>query len=157
MSSEQKHRMTHQRQVVMEEVRKTRLHLTADEIYERVRKRLPRISMGTVYRNLEMLVSCGLILRIDPGHPQMRFDGVAEEHYHLTCVRCGKVEDAPVEISGNDLDVLESALGRLTKYGIFGHKLEFYGHCSMCSQSEKELSGVEKTSDEDTVINGGGK
>jgi Fur family ferric uptake transcriptional regulator len=149
--------MTHQRQVVLEEVRKTKLHLTADEIYERVRKRLPRISMGTVYRNLDLLVSCGLITRIDPGHPQMRFDGVAEEHYHLTCVRCGKVEDAPVEITGNDLNFLESALGRLTKYGIFGHKLEFYGLCSRCAQGEKDPSGAEETADKETMRNGGRK
>lgn len=124
--------MTPQRRVILEEVKKTRLHLTADELYARVRKTLPRVSIGTVYRNLEILTAQGLIHKIEQGHAQRRFDGVIEEHYHLTCTRCGKVEDAPIEPSDNVLDALESALGLLTKHGIFGHKLEFYGLCAKC-------------------------
>ena len=76
MNSDQKYRMTHQRQVILEEINKDQTHPTADEIYERVRKKLPRISMGTVYRNLEILSSCGIIHRLEPGLPQMRFDCV---------------------------------------------------------------------------------
>jgi hypothetical protein len=75
LKSGQKHRMTHQRQVIFEEIMKMESHPTADEVYERVRKRLPRISMGTVYRNLDILTSSGLINRIEPGHSQMRFEG----------------------------------------------------------------------------------
>jgi Fe2+ or Zn2+ uptake regulation protein len=136
LKPEPKQRMTHQRRVILEEVRKTRMHLTADEIHVRVRRTLPRVSMGTVYRNLEILAAQGLIHRIEHGHAQRRFDGVIEEHYHLTCTRCGKVEDAPIEPSDNVLDALESALGLLTKNGIFGHKLEFYGLCVRCRKTE---------------------
>ena len=139
LNSDQKYRMTHQRQVILEEVKNDSLHPTADEIYARVRKRLPRISMGTVYRNLDILASSGLIHRIEPGHPQMRFDGVMDEHYHITCVRCGKVEDAQIEATDDALETLESSLGHLTKYGIFGHKLEFYGLCTSCKEEETEL------------------
>jgi Fur family ferric uptake transcriptional regulator len=141
--------MTHQRQVILEEIKKDPSHPTADEIYERVRKRLPRISMGTVYRNLDILSSCGLIHRLDPGLPQMRFDSVTHDHYHITCMQCGKIEDAPIEPSDNALENLENALGRLTKLGIFGHKLEFVGLCKECLQKENE-NPKEAEHDEET-------
>jgi len=75
--------MTPQRKVILEEVCKEGEHLTADEIYDRVRKRLPRISMGTVYRNLDLMASQGLIRKLQPDYPQMRFDGNTRDHYHL--------------------------------------------------------------------------
>ena len=65
--SNQKYRMTNQRQIILEEVKKVHSHPTADEVYERVRKKIPRISMGTVYRNLDVLSKTGLIRKIDPG------------------------------------------------------------------------------------------
>jgi Fe2+ or Zn2+ uptake regulation protein len=131
--------MTHQRRVILEEVKCGPEHPTADEIYERVRKRLPRVSMGTVYRNLDVLAANGLIHKIEPGHPQKRFDGVTKDHYHITCVRCGKIEDAPIEPSDNTLENLENALGRMTKFGIFGHKLEFLGLCATCQKQGAEV------------------
>jgi Fe2+ or Zn2+ uptake regulation protein len=124
--------MTIQRQVILEEVQKTDSHPTADEIYEKVRKRMPRISMGTVYRNLDMLAACGVIQKVDAGLAQMRFDGNNQEHYHLTCVQCGAIKDIPIEIPNNSLENLEKVMGNLTKYGIFGHKLEFFGLCPEC-------------------------
>lgn len=135
MRNNQKYRMTHQREVILEELKKVSSHPSADEIYERVRKRLPRISMGTVYRNLDILASQGLIKKLDPERSQMRFDGNTMDHYHLACTHCGRIEDAPVEPLDNSLDSLEKALGNLTKYGIFGHKLEFFGLCSGCMKS----------------------
>ena len=89
--------MTSQRQVILEEIRKVHSHPTADQVYEEVRKRLPRISLGTVYRNLDILSECGLIQRIAPVSNQMRFDGDTSSHYHVRCIHCGKVEDAPIE------------------------------------------------------------
>jgi len=140
LNSENKHRMTHQRQVIYEEIMKMSSHPTADEIYERVRRRLPRISMGTVYRNLDILASLGLISRIEPGHSQMRFEGSTRDHYHVTCIRCGKIEDAEIEPLGDTLQNLESALGRMTKHGIFAHKIEFIGLCKECIQKEGDIT-----------------
>ena len=145
LKSDRKYRMTHQRQVILEEVMKDGGHPTADEIYERVRKQLPRISMGTVYRNLDILVSSGFISRIEPGLPQMRFDGKTRDHYHITCMRCGRIENAPIGPFGDTLDTLEHALGRLTKFGIFGHKLEFMGLCKECMEKESRLPSNERT------------
>ena len=140
MESKKKYRMTHQRKVILEEVRKRPVHPTADEIYELVRKRLPHISLGTVYRNLDVLATCGFIRKLEPGQPQMRFDAKTTEHYHTVCTRCGKVEDAPIEPSDDTMEVLERALGKLTRYGIFGHKLEFLGLCKECMEIESQES-----------------
>ena len=83
--------------------------------------------MGTVYRNLEILASSGLIKKLVPGLPQMQFEGNLDEYDHITCMQCGKIEDAPVDLSGNTLEDLEKALEGMTKNGIFRHKLEFTG------------------------------
>lgn len=136
MKSDKLYRLTRQREVILEEVRKACNHPTADEIYENVRRKLPHISMGTVYRNLDVLAEFGLIKKIEPDFPQMRFDGNTKKHYHITCLHCGAIEDAPIEPSDNSLKNLENALGNLTKHGIFGHKLEFIGLCSKCREKE---------------------
>ncbi len=122
--------MTHQRQVILEEVEKVNCHPTADEIYEMVRKRLPRISLGTVYRNLDILSESGLIQKIAPVSNQMRFDGDTRTHYHMRCIDCGKVEDAPID----PLENLEHALHDLSDYSVIGHRLEFIGRCSQCRE-----------------------
>lgn len=140
LNSEQKRRMTHQRRVIFEEIMKMKSHPTADEVYDRVRKRLPRISMGTVYRNLDILASSGLIHRIEPGHSQMRFESDVRDHYHVTCIRCGRIEDAEIEPLGDTLQNLESALGRMTKHGVFAHKLEFIGLCKECLAEEGDIA-----------------
>ena len=96
-------------------------HPSADEVYAMVRKRLPRISLGTVYRNLEILAENGDIQKLEPGCTLKRFDGKTENHYHLRCIRCDRVVDAPV-----DFDVtIKHDLNSGTDFKIIGHKLEF--------------------------------
>lgn len=130
-------RMTKQRKVILDAVRSSHFHPSVDEVYAEVKKVLPGISLATVYRNLENFAEDGLIRRLEPEHAPMRFDGDTSEHYHITCMRCGKIEDAPFSKEDKTLDTLEKALGRLTKYGVFGHKLEFIGICSECAEKEK--------------------
>ena len=130
LGSNQKYRMTNQRQVILEEIQKVNTHPTADEVYEIVRRRLPRISLGTVYRNLEILSACGLIQKISPISSQMRFDGITRKHYHLRCIYCGSVEDAPIDPMEN----LENAIREKSDYTIIDHKLEFIGICPQCNK-----------------------
>ena len=136
LGSNQKYRMTNQRQVILEEIQKVNTHPTADEVYEMVRRRLPRISLGTVYRNLEILSTRGLIQKVGPLSSQMRFDGITKNHYHLRCIYCGKVEDAPIET----VDRLENAIREKSDYSIIGHKLEFIGICPECRRKGKPFS-----------------
>jgi Fur family ferric uptake transcriptional regulator len=124
--------MTHQREVILEEIRKVNTHPTADEVYTMVRKRLPRISMGTVYRNLEILSTLGLIQKVGPVTSQMRFDGNTRVHYHIRCLRCGRLGDAPMEPVSNIEDPVRGA----TDYAILGHRLEFVGICPLCGKKE---------------------
>jgi Fur family ferric uptake transcriptional regulator len=133
---EKKYRMTLQRRVILDEMRKTKIHPTADEIYDVVRKILPRISLGTVYRNLEILSEFGLIQKIGPIASQMRYDCNTENHYHLRCVRCGKVVDAPMA----PLEDLDRLSCEMRDFAILGHRLEFYGICPDCGELEESVS-----------------
>ena len=121
-------RMTRQRQVILEELRKVNTHPSADEIYEMVRKRLPRISLGTVYRNLEILSESGEIQKVELGSNLKRFDGFAHLHSHIRCMRCDRLVDAPVHLN---LDI-DDRLQTETDFRILGHKLEFTGMCPNC-------------------------
>jgi len=130
-----KYRMTRQRKVILEEVRKDLdRHLTADEIYEEVRKHLPRISLGTVYRNLEILAELGKIQKLELSGSVKRFDGNPQRHYHIRCMRCGRVDNAPVA----PLRQIENRLYGATVYTIIGHRLEFEGFCPRCSKERAE-------------------
>ncbi len=122
-------RMTKQRKVILDELRKACSHPSADEVYEIVRKRLPRISLGTVYRNLEVLTEIGEIQTLELAGTLRRYDGNPEPHYHIRCVRCDLVEDASMEAIPN----LEEKLTSQTGFKILGHRLEFLGLCGKCS------------------------
>ncbi len=122
-------RMTKQRKVVLEELRKVCSHPSADEVYDLVRRHLPRISLGTVYRNLEVLTELGEIQTLELAGTLRRYDGNPEPHYHIRCVRCDLVEDALIGMIAD----LEKNLTSETDFKILGHRLEFLGLCGKCS------------------------
>ena len=123
--------MTEQRQVILEELKKACSHPTADEVFLLVRQRLPRISLGTVYRNLELLSENGVIQKLEWSGRQKRYDGNFENHYHIRCVQCGLVEDVEIQ----PLAVIEDTFRALTNYEILAHQLEILGHCPHCKKS----------------------
>lgn len=123
-------RNTQQRQVILEELCKVNSHPTAAGLFEIVRQRLPGISLATVYRNLERLSELGLVLKLDLGGGQARYDGTPQPHDHVRCVRCGRVDDlrlVPVEAGGE---------GPLEGYEVLGRRLEFFGICPQCRKHE---------------------
>lgn len=126
-------RLTTQRRVILEELRQADSHPTADGVYELVRRRLPHISLGTVYRNLEVLSRHGLIQKLELGGDQRRYDGCLANHYHVRCIRCGRVDDVPVD----PMPSLEDALRVLTEYEIVGHSVEFVGLCPHCKEESR--------------------
>jgi Fur family ferric uptake transcriptional regulator len=126
--------MTTQRKVILEELRKLYTHPSADEIYEVVRLRLPRISLGTVYRNLDVLTELGEIQKLELSGSLKRFDWDTNKHYHIRCIRCNRVDDAPVA----PLNQLEDELYDTTVFEIVGHNLEFIGLCPKCSRKDSE-------------------
>jgi Fur family ferric uptake transcriptional regulator len=121
-------RMTKQRRVILETLRRSKVHPTADEVYAKVREELPRISLGTVYRNLQILEEMGEVKVIAVGGNQRRFDGTVENHYHVRCLQCGRVADMSIEPNG----ALEKAAQKASDFEITGHHLEFVGMCPGC-------------------------
>ena len=128
MSLGKKLRVTKQRQVLLDELRKVCTHPTADELYQMARKRLPRISLGTVYRNLELMAENGMIQKLEVGGTQKRFDGNVAPHSHVRCLKCGRVDDLALSL---DLDMEELARQQ-TGYAIVRHSVEFCGFCPAC-------------------------
>ena len=76
-------RNSQQREVILDELQKLYSHPTAATLYEAVRKRLPRISLGTVYRNLDLMAKKGLIKKLEFGGSEARFDGNPDQHFHI--------------------------------------------------------------------------
>lgn len=123
--------MTRQGKLILEVLRESRDHLTADEVYDEVKKELPNISLATVYRNLEKLVETGDIQRAGLGGSKRRYDARLDTHYHIRCLLCGGLQDLPIT---PEVTVEEGEWGK-TDYDILGHELEFVGVCPECRKA----------------------
>ncbi len=132
-------RETSQRRVILEELGKLTSHPTANEIYELVRKRLPRISLGTVYRNLELLSQSGLIQKLEMAGTQKRFDGTIGNHYHIRCIGCGRVDDLRLPA----MKSIDDEAADLSDYEILWHKMEFGGFCPDCITQRSKRGEIE--------------
>jgi len=130
MANDTAHRSTQQRDVILKQLTGTHSHPTADELYAIVRKRLPKVSLGTVYRNLERMVESGEIQKIEGCGGQKRFDGDIKVHYHARCLECGRIDDVPIKPAKQ----LELSAMRETDYRIIEHKILFLGFCPKCKQ-----------------------
>jgi Fur family transcriptional regulator, ferric uptake regulator len=127
-------RNSRQREVVLEELRNMKTHPTAAELHDVVRERLPRISLGTVYRNLELLAGDGLVRKLEYRGGRARFDGDLEQHLHVVCIACGSVGD----VSGQPADVGLDDLATPDGYRIFGMRVELTGLCPDCARRVPE-------------------
>ena len=108
-------------------------HPTAETVYLNIRREFPNISLGTVYRNLNLLAEIGEIQKLSPGIGPDRFDGNPAPHYHFICRHCGCVMD--LTVSG--LDHINILAGQDFDGEIEGHITYFYGTCPSCKASEK--------------------
>lgn len=103
-------------------------HPTAEVIYKNVKEECPKISLGTVYRNLALLTELGQIQRISCGDGQEHYDGNAGEHPHFVCSKCQKV----IDLEMDNLEFLNTLAGKNFRGQIETHKLVFYGKCEEC-------------------------
>jgi Fur family peroxide stress response transcriptional regulator len=117
-----------QREKIYQALKRTDTHPTAEWVHEQVRSQIPRVSLGTVYRNLHILTAQGKIQELDFGQGLHRYDAVAEEHYHFVCKSCGMVRDlqTPPEKDLHDR-VRDVVPGKITS-----HRLDFFGVCLDC-------------------------
>jgi len=126
-------RLTRQRRILLDELRTMSNHPTAFEIFDAVRRKLPRISLATVYRNLELLAEKGLIQRIATAESrQKRFDWDPRPHCHAHCMRCGAVMD--IEPVPEAIALLRGGLDNLENFKALAARIDFFGHCRECPQ-----------------------
>lgn len=124
-----KTRMTKQRKTILKVLKNTDSHPTADSIYEEVKKEIPNVSLGTIYRNLNLLAEKGKITVINYANDQSHYDGNTENHYHFRCNNCGDVFDLELDLlDGNVNNKVENN----TNFIVDNHRLEFYGLCPSC-------------------------
>jgi Fe2+ or Zn2+ uptake regulation protein len=123
-----KHRNSGQRRAILAVIRSRGGHSTADQIYEAVRAKHPRISLGTVYRNLRVLCDQGEIREVNSDASFARFEIAGPQHYHLVCRKCGHIEDCVLPVDKS----LEERVKSITSFKIEQHELDFIGLCSKC-------------------------
>jgi Fur family peroxide stress response transcriptional regulator len=123
-------RRTKQRAAILGILRGGYCHLTADEIYDEVRKDIPNISKGTVYRNLKVLRELGLVSELNLNDSVSRFEAKRDGHYHFRCERCSRLFDVDEPIDRK----LDRRIAEKTGFKISCHQLEFRGLCHECQQ-----------------------
>ena len=121
-------RMTRQRAVILETLRSVCTHPTADEVYTMVKRRMPRISLGTVYRNLDFLAANNDIMKLESGGTTRRFDGTTAPHSHVRCTSCGRVADVH-----GDTPPLPMQAVHAEGFTLTGARVEYDGVCDVCA------------------------
>jgi Fur family transcriptional regulator, peroxide stress response regulator len=121
-------RDTKQREAVLNVLRNTKSHPTADQIYDAVRKEIPNISKGTVYRNLQVLQQDGEIAVLNINGTQSRYEAKQASHYHFRCYRCSRVFDLDEPV----IEELDDRVAKKTGFKVSYHQMEFLGLCKEC-------------------------
>ncbi len=128
-----KKRGSKQREVILRILQSTDIHPTADWIYEQARKLIPNISLGTVYRNLNILIEEGLIKEVDiQGTTSARYDANLEPHHHFICLICNSVYDLPFSKERINVESFLEDKNFKVKFV----KLDIFGICDKCQTQE---------------------
>ncbi len=116
-----------QREKILQVIQEAHTHPTADWIYARLKPEMPKLSLGTVYRNLNLLVQQGKIQSIPLGSIT-RYDMRTSPHYHFICEKCGELYDVEEPLPQEYLNKIQ----KKTHHKILRHSLEFFGICQKC-------------------------
>lgn len=122
------YRRSDQREAIMAAIKSLGGHSTADQIYEAVRASHPRLSLGTVYRNLRLLCDLGQIREVKSGASFSRFELAGPRHYHLICRKCGDIQDCEFPVDAS----LDQKVQATTSFKVEQHRLDFIGLCDRC-------------------------
>jgi Fur family peroxide stress response transcriptional regulator len=131
-------RNSRQRERILALLQQTEIHPTADWLYAQLKQESPRLSLGTIYRNLAILMDQGLVMKIHSGSTFDRFEARVVPHYHLICTQCDEIRDLEMPIC-RDID---DRAGKMTDFQIQGHRIEFYGLCSSCRTKTPEETNM---------------
>ena len=124
--------VTHQRQVIYEVLAATSGHPSPEEVYARVKRRIPSISLATVYKNIHLFIESGIFHQVSLHHGSMRVETNHSEHHHLVCLACKSISDIDAEVLGLS-DVEDRSLG-----GFLVKRLavDVLGLCPTCQQQQ---------------------
>jgi Fe2+ or Zn2+ uptake regulation protein len=120
--------LTQQRAAVFDYLSQVTHHPTAEEVYLSVKQKLPKISLATVYKNLEALVNCGAISKLTYGDAAARYDIRTDHHYHTRCLSCGKMWDLDAKSGSDWLKQIKPQAG----FRVEDYRLELLGYCREC-------------------------
>ena len=137
----QGYRMTKPREAILAVLEKTIDHLSAEDIYLAVHKFYPNIGLTTIYRNLELLVEMGMVVKFEFGHGKAKYEladqySKKEHHHHLVCKKCSRIFEYS-DFMENEVDFLKSTEKGLSKkydFQITEHLIQFYGYCNKCAK-----------------------
>ncbi len=131
---------SYQREIILETLQKKKCHFTAKEIYEKVKQTIPKISLGTVYRNLNILSEHGKIKKIEVPYGSDQFDFSLFPHSHLYCIRCNKIYDLKTSLLNNIKELIEQENG----YQVLSDQIVLEGICTDCQKEnrKKDLDGT---------------
>lgn len=132
-----KRRNTIQKDLVLKAVFELKRHVTAEDVYEFIKKEHPRIGKGTVYRNLGVLAEEGSIRKVEIPNGPDRFDFTLEDHYHMKCMECGEIFDVDME----KLPDLREKIRDTHGMEFLDYDILFRGLCPACAAKRKEERG----------------
>jgi Fur family ferric uptake transcriptional regulator len=122
-------KVTDQRMAILESLSRGRAHVTAQEVYEKVRRQHPEMGFATVYRFLRSLSEKNFVTEVRMGGLPARYELTPRSHHdHLTCTKCGQI----VEFENRDIEHLQTMVARNNGFQLTGHVLELYGLCPDC-------------------------
>ncbi len=124
------YRRSKQRERILELLRSTDTHPTANWLFGKLKKEFPSLSMGTIYRNIGILVQQGLIGRIAFGSTFDRLDANVTDHYHFICEKCNAIFDLKLPVERG----LEKQVPAAEGFVVHRHAVEFYGLCPKCAK-----------------------
>jgi len=124
------YKMTPQRRAILEVLTGYTTHPTAEQIYELVKRRMPDISLATVYNTLRELIEMGELYELDLGRGERHYEISLEDHAHLVCLKCGRIEDLP-----GDFERLRTLFRRGSDFYPVRYSVTIYGYCANCASS----------------------
>ena len=127
-------RNTIQKELVLKAVNELKRHVTADEVYDFIKKDYPTIGKGTVYRNLGVLVEEGLVRKVEIPDGPDRFDFTLKNHYHVRCVKCGEVFDVDMDV----ITDLEERIRDTHGMEFLSYDISFKGVCPTCREKNNQ-------------------
>ncbi len=121
---------TSQRDTILQMFVEAGRHLSAEELYARVKKNHPKIGYATVYRTLKLLADAGMAeeRRFEDGFTRYEYKASDSHHDHLICTRCGEI----IEFENERIEELQADVARKNRFQVQSHKLEIYGLCNSC-------------------------